>query len=151
MADEDESASSLRQKLSESHAKQVEFAQRAALAELKLDGKVHITEEDLKGTKPDEMFERAKSLNEQAEQAGRDALASMLEAQGVDDVDAAVAAVLEGGPAPGAKQQLDTDAINRARQVGATGGPVRSTDISHLGDDGGAQMRHYFAEQERKK
>jgi len=151
MAEEDESASSLRQKLSESHARQVEFAQRAALAELKVEGAVHIKPEDLKGVKPEEMFERARSLNEQAEQAGREALASMLQAQGVEDVDAAVSAVLEGGPAPDAKPQMDTDAISRARQVGASSGPVRTEDLTHLGEDGGAQMRHYFSEQERKR
>lgn len=149
MPDEDnESASSLRTKLSQSHAKQVEFAARAAIAE---KGLSHITVEDIpKGTDPDEVEGVAVSLNDQRETAGLDAMKDMLEAKGVVDVDAAVAEILNGdGKTPPVNDKQD--AVERARQVGAGGSPSLGEDITHLGNDGGAQMRHFFEKQEAAK
>jgi len=134
--DGDESASSLRSKLSESHGVAATATARAVIAE---KGLSHVTVEDLKGAKLDEIESRAISLNEQRESAGMDALKKMLSDKGVEDVDAAMSEFLEGSPAKSAK--VDSDAIGRARQVGASGGPVVSEDLSHIKDDGAAQIR----------
>ena len=146
MADEadDESASSLRSRISEKDAKARQYAAKAAIAEHSL---THVKVDELLGKDSDEIEQYALSLNEQREQAAQEALKDMLKAKGVEDVDAAMEKLLNG---EGGGPQVPQEAIDNARHLAGSGGPIRTEDISHLGLDGPAQMLHYFQQQSRK-
>jgi hypothetical protein len=155
MADDaNESASSLRTKLSESHQVAVTALARAVIAEKNLR---HVKVEDLTRFSIAELEAKAVELNAQHEQAGVDALKTMLASKGVTDVDAAVQQFLAGDA--GTTQQPDPNletaaAIARARELGAGSsgaGVPGNGELAALANNGPAQIALYFEQQEAAK
>jgi len=146
--DGNESASSLREKLSESHHVAASALARAVIAE---QGLTHVKPDDLKGTKLDEIEATALALEDQRKSAGLDALKTMLAAKGVEDVESAVQSFLEGKPSEPA---VDSAALARAREVGSTSGtPGQLGEMSELmkSNNGPQQLQAYFEAQEAAK
>lgn len=139
--DENESASSLRQRLSEAYAKATAATARAVIAE---KGLSHVSVDDLKGIGLDDIETKALELNEQRKRMGEDALREMLRQRGVEDVDKAVEQILNGN---GSTQPPanNLDGFDRVRDVGKIGNPGDGVkDFSHLDNDPHAQMLAHF-------
>ena len=146
--DGNESASSLRDKLSESHQVAASALARAVIAE---KGLTQVKPEDLKGTKLDEIESAAVALEEQRRAQGLDALKGLLAEKGIEDVDAAMQRLLEGGAPQGG---VDAEALERARGIGSTSGTPG--DVGQLaevmqGNNGPQQLQAYFDAQEKAK
>lgn len=147
--DGNESASSLRQKLSESHQVAASALARAVIAER---GLTHVKADDLKGKSLDEIESAALALEEERKSAGLEALKTMLRSQGIEDVESAVKAFLEGGSTD--TQTPDAAALARAREVGSTSGTPAATGVMAevmQGNNGPQQLQAYFEAQEAAK
>lgn len=149
--DADENPSNLRKIISETHSIAAQGLARAVIAE---KGLKHVKMEDLVSLPLAELEAKAVEIETQREEAGMEALRSLLESKGVTDIDAAIASLTGGNPDGDGTAEppaFDAEAVARARGIGATPGQTGKPDLRAIENDGPAQLQHYFEAKEAKR
>jgi|GEM_PF-3886461 hypothetical protein len=142
--DDNESPSSLRDKLGATTNTAIEMAARAVIAEQKL---TLVTKEDLKGVPVDEIEARAKALQSERQQAADNALKTALEQRGITDVDKFLETLDKGEG--GDRGDILRQQFEQTRSQSGVGGAPPKTgqvDISDIEGptNGPKQLRRYF-------